>query len=37
VTEIAVRHGFWHFGHFASAYKLLFGESPSVTLERAPE
>jgi AraC-like DNA-binding protein len=36
VTEIAMRFGFWHFGRFATCYRLNFGESPSVTLQREP-
>jgi AraC-like DNA-binding protein len=34
VTQIAARFGFWHFGRFACCYRLIFGESPSVTLQR---
>jgi len=34
VTEIAVRWGFLHLGHFAVDYKRYFGESPSMTLKR---
>ena len=37
VTEIATRFGFWQFGRFASEYKALFGESPSIALARPPE
>jgi AraC family ethanolamine operon transcriptional activator len=32
VTAVAAKFGFWHFGRFASAYRKLFGESPSETL-----
>jgi AraC family ethanolamine operon transcriptional activator len=32
VQEIAQRCGFWHTGEFAAAYRRLFGESPSQTL-----
>jgi len=35
VTEVAVRHGFLHLGHFACDYRRQFGESPSATLRRA--
>ena len=32
VQEIAQRWGFWHTGEFAAAYRRLFGELPSQTL-----
>jgi AraC family ethanolamine operon transcriptional activator len=32
VREIAQRGGFWHTGEFAAAYRRLFGELPSQTL-----
>jgi AraC family ethanolamine operon transcriptional activator len=32
VGEIARRRGFWHGGEFAAAYRRLFGELPSQTL-----
>lgn len=34
VYDTAARWGFWHFGHFSTDYKKLFGESPSDTLRR---
>lgn len=32
VKSIALAHGFWHLGHFAHDYRMLFGETPSQTL-----
>jgi AraC family ethanolamine operon transcriptional activator len=36
VTNVAMNSGFWHMGNFSGAYKQLFGESPSHTLQRTP-
>jgi AraC-like DNA-binding protein len=36
VTEIAMNHGFGELGRFSVAYRNLFGERPSVTLQRVP-
>ena len=34
VTKVATDWGFWHFGHFTSNYRKLFGELPSNTLKK---
>jgi AraC-like DNA-binding protein len=36
VAEIARNHQFLEFGRFAVTYRTIFGESPSVTLQRDP-
>ncbi len=36
VAEIARNNQFLEFGRFAVTYRTIFGESPSVTLQRAP-
>jgi AraC-like DNA-binding protein len=35
VSEVATRHGFHALGRFATNYRALYGELPSVTLRRA--
>jgi len=37
VTRIITDHGFWELGRFSVAYRALFGESPSETLQRPAE
>jgi AraC-like DNA-binding protein len=32
IKQIALDAGFWHFGRFASAYRRMYGETPSDTL-----
>ena len=34
VTEIAMKFGFFHMGHFSGAYRRAFGEPPSETVRR---
>lgn len=34
ISEIALDSGFWHLSQFATDYRLMFGESPSVTFRR---
>ncbi len=35
VTKVATDWGFWHFGHFTSNYRKLFGQLPSDTLKKS--
>jgi AraC-like DNA-binding protein len=37
VTTIANDHGFWELGRFSVAYRKLFGETPSTTLQKTVE
>ena len=37
VTRIATDHGFWELGRFSVNYRMMFGETPSVTLQRPPD
>jgi AraC-like DNA-binding protein len=37
VTAIATTCGFWELGRFSVEYRALFGEQPSVTLQRPPD
>ena len=35
IVELAGIHGFWHMGQFAADYRSIYGELPSVTLNRS--
>jgi AraC family transcriptional regulator, ethanolamine operon transcriptional activator len=35
VGDIAAQWGFWHPSHFREDYRRMFGELPSVTMQRA--
>jgi len=35
IIDVATDWGFWHMGHFSSAYRAMFGETPSQTLTRS--
>ena len=37
VTRIVTDHGFWELGRFSVNYRMMFGETPSVTLQRPPD
>jgi len=37
ICDIALSYGFYHLGTFNHYYKLLFGETPSQTRDRAPK
>jgi transcriptional regulator GlxA family with amidase domain len=37
VVSVANKWGFTHMGHFSGYYTRLFGENPSVTLQRGFE
>jgi AraC-like DNA-binding protein len=37
VTRTVMDHGFWELGRFSVAYRALFGEAPSETLQRPAE
>jgi AraC family ethanolamine operon transcriptional activator len=32
IIDVATAWGFWHMGHFAHDYRVMFGEAPSQTL-----
>ena len=34
VTRVATDHGFWELGRFSVTYRIMFGETPSETLQR---
>jgi AraC-like DNA-binding protein len=36
VTRVATDHGFWELGRFSVAYRAMFGESPSESLQQSP-
>ena len=36
VTQIVTDHGFWELGRFAVTYRAMFGETPSMSLQRPP-
>ena len=37
VTQIVTDHGFLELGRFAVTYRALFGETPSMSLQRPPD